>query len=641
MSRNKKPAIIFGGYDAKSCPEKIRKNYDPIYSDIKKDLPTPADEFRMKRGVEREDNIKTIWDELLPGEIFFVDKCDRSDESKKHRENQTLVILNNPGQFKVIWNARLPQSFKSHRTGEPDALILHEFNKETGKSKWLPVDVKDHKVLENDAQAQGWKVSELSSPLYSQSEEKVFGNGTPQRVDALQLAHYYRMLEELGFATEIKIGGIIGKEGFILWHDLEKPFYRNSSLKKNVSALDYYDHEFNFRLDVAKNAIDGIALTQPIWKPECASCEFRTACHDELEFDMDHISLLAGMNSRIIQPYLDNGISRIRDLALLDYKTAKLVDEGLSVSKLLEEVKESGSEFKIDEHPSFKVLKSLKIQNQKDISKLCSTTALFAEKGLKNLPHMIDVAKVKLKGKVHLARNVSFVPIDRARIESDIDIEDSDGIVYLIGVQTTERVKSKTDYNIKSKYVAFESWSHSEVGEMRIFADFWKFITAQKEVAKANKVGFRIYHYSHHERTAFLRLADKYKGKQGIPTVEEVQLFMDSNEFIDMEPLIKDNLIWPTENHTLKTIAKWARFSWRDKDPGGGNSLAWYHDAVHHEDEDTRIENRTRIKEYNHDDVRAQLAIREWLTVLGEARILGSRVPNIEELEIKIPKKKK
>lgn len=645
MSLNENKVIIFGGYDAKSCAEKIRKNYDPSYADIERDPNPPFAQHIMDKGIEKESLIKSMWNELLPEKIFFVDDCDRSDESKKKREKQTIEAMENPKGFIVIWNARLPQDKINGRTGEPDALIFFGKNKKTKKNIWIPVDVKDHKAIDitksEVVKLKKFKISSLTNPLYSELIEEELPSGKPKKEDAFQLAHYYRMLQNLGYASEEAIGGIIGREGFILWHDLSDPIYKRvKSGNAGISALEYYDLEFNFRMNVAKNALNGVALTTPILKQECESCEFRTACRYELDKELNHISLLPGINSRNIDSYLDNGYTRIDQLASLDYNTAKLVSEGVELEKLLTiKLEESVSKNLSDHTKNHKVLSEFGLTELKDLNKLCKDTLDLALKGAKDLPNMIDKARVKIKGKVCLARGVNFVPIDRAYIEDDIDIEDSDGLVYLIGVLTTIRNKNGRSLNLNQEYHAFQAWTNSDEGERRVFADFWQYISSQRSYAKAHKKGYRAYHFHTHEISNFRRLAEKHEGKEGIPTVEELENFMNSNEFVDMSPLVTKNLIWPLENHTLKTLAKWLRFSWRDDEPGGGNSLSWYNEAISNSDEEVRMLNRKRILDYNHDDVKAQIHIRNWLSDLGEAREPGKKIPKVENLKLPIKRK--
>ncbi|MBX7471893.1 ribonuclease H-like domain-containing protein, partial [Streptomyces sp. MAG02] len=64
----------------------------------------------------------------------------------------------------------------------------------------------------------------------------------------------------------------------------------------------------------------------------------------------------------------------------------------------------------------------------------------------------------------------------------------------------------------------------------------------------------------------------------------------------------------------LKVVANaGAGFSWRDPDPGGLNSQTWWDLAVHDPDPQVRESSRTRVMEYNEDDVKATLAVRRWL----------------------------
>ena len=147
------------------------------------------------------------------------------------------------------------------------------------------------------------------------------------------------------------------------------------------------------------------------------------------------------------------------------------------------------------------------------------------------------------------------------------------------------------------------------------------------------KKSYKSYHFHEHERTAFVKLAERHVGHPGVPTVSEVKEYINSDDFLDLHKILTSQLIWPTMAKTLKDMAKWVRFSWRDSDPGGGNSLAWYDKAVNSNDNDELEENRSRLLDYNADDVEAQIFIRNWLSRLGEARQPGSKLPNVTKLE--------
>ena len=57
-------------------------------------------------------------------------------------------------------------------------------------------------------------------------------------------------------------------------------------------------------------------------------------------------------------------------------------------------------------------------------------------------------------------------------------------------------------------------------------------------------------------------------------------------------------------------------FTWRDESPGGLNSQTWFAEAVQGETPDEREAARTRVLEYNEDDVRATWHVRHWLRTL-------------------------
>jgi uncharacterized protein len=58
---------------------------------------------------------------------------------------------------------------------------------------------------------------------------------------------------------------------------------------------------------------------------------------------------------------------------------------------------------------------------------------------------------------------------------------------------------------------------------------------------------------------------------------------------------------WPTNNRSIKTLAKYLGFRWRDSNPSGAASIEWYNQWV----QTGSAEVRQRILDYNEDDCRA------------------------------------
>jgi hypothetical protein len=624
--------ILLGGYDAKSCPEKTRKSYAPEYIGIELDPTPPGDLARMDSGIRFESEVGDRWERELGATGFHrIEACDRTPESKARRAAATAAVLANPGDVVVIWNARLEPQTDANRTGEPDALVRVGTSSD-GTPIWAPVDVKDHRSLEGTRGAQQWDISDLATPI--EATPRTLSDGVPQKVDGIQLAHYHRMLEKLGYAGAPR-GGIIGREGVIVWHDLARELYRHQDLG-TIGALAFYDHEFANRVMIAKAARRGEALTGPEWKGDCASCQFRTTCHDELRIDLDHITLLPGVTPERARAHYARGVKTIAAMARLDHATARLVDDSVDVAAAITQASLLDGATPVAEF--CKEADAIKLTaagfaTAADLNRLDARTAAYSGVKVWNLADTIDRARVAKVGKVHLARGVSYVNIERTAIEEDIDIEDSNGYVYLIGVRTTGRKRVGEDVKNRAEYHSFVNWDQTPEGEARVFAEFWEHVKGMRTYAKTHRYGYRLYHYSHHEPSSFKALAVRHAGKPGVPTLDEVVALFAEKVVVDMYPLLTTQLIWPTESSTLKELAKWVRFTWRDSEPGGGNSMAWYDNAVNSVDETVREDNRKRILEYNADDVAAQVALRDWLTRLGEVRQLGKRLPGVDRLD--------
>jgi predicted RecB family nuclease len=269
-----------------------------------------------------------------------------------------------------------------------------------------------------------------------------------------------------------------------------------------------------------------------------------------------------------------------------------------------------------------------------DVSGLDARTALYASTGASRLSASIDQARVALADRVHRARGVEFVTVPRAAIELDVDIEDDGGgVCYLIGVKETLRSRG----SVESRFIPFVTWDHTEEAEARNFAAFWNHITETIATAARSRTGaVRIFVWSGHEERYFTHMAEQHAGVAGVPTVDEVESLCASEVWVDMYPILAKQLVWPTEDLTLKSLAKYARHMWRDETPGGANSVAWYQgqsDANQRGDIDTRDELRQRLLDYNEDDVIATYALREFIAKMGEARRPGQKLPGVESLD--------
>ncbi|MGI9016430.1 MAG: TM0106 family RecB-like putative nuclease, partial [Euzebya sp.] len=215
-----------------------------------------------------------------------------------------------------------------------------------------------------------------------------------------------------------------------------------------------------------------------------------------------------------------------------------------------------------------------------------------AEQRTPSLSAAVDHARLAQAGlAVARRRGVQGLVLPRADVEVDVDMESDDGEVYLWGNLVSD--------SGAPAYVPFHDLS-SSLDPDRVFVAFWQWLTDLRSLTHAEGRTFAAYCWSPAE-TRYLR---HYGGGTGI----DVAPFIASAQWVDLEVVVKRHLITPDGRTSLKSIAPLTGFEWRDPDAGGAQSMLWYRQAVQGDEGARR-----RLLEYNTDDVRATLAVRDWL----------------------------
>ena len=195
---------------------------------------------------------------------------------------------------------------------------------------------------------------------------------------------------------------------------------------------------------------------------------------------------------------------------------------------------------------------------------------------------------------------VAYEPIvfPKTSYELFFDIEDdpTQEFVYMHGVY--ER------HNGKTKYIHFTATELSDTAEKKAWADFWKYI------ASLPKDDFSVYYYSPHEKTTYKKLQKQYPD---VISIEEVENFFNDPNVIDLyNDIILKNTDWPLGSYSLKAIATYLGFEWRDESPSGALSIEWFNQYLETGDEEIL----KRILEYNEDDCKATMVMKDGLEKL-------------------------
>ena len=115
--------------------------------------------------------------------------------------------------------------------------------------------------------------------------------------------------------------------------------------------------------------------------------------------------------------------------------------------------------------------------------------------------------------------------------------------------------------------------------------------------------GALVVHYSKYERTEYRKLARKYPE---ITTEAEIEaLFARPRAFDLYCDVVRPASEWPTHDFSIKSLAKFCGFGWRDQDPSGASSIEWFDRWAKTGDPALRA----RLLEYNEDDCRAMRVV--------------------------------
>ncbi len=211
-------------------------------------------------------------------------------------------------------------------------------------------------------------------------------------------------------------------------------------------------------------------------------------------------------------------------------------------------------------------------------------------------------------GKPYLRRPVTLPPSD-TELFFDIEVDPMRDFCYLHGF-----VERRGGNNETERFVSFFADIISPAEEKRAFTDAVHYMRNAQPCA--------IYYYSKYERTIYRKLLQKYPD---VCTETELEALFDPTRSIDLYfDVVLKSTEWPTRDFSIKTLAQYLGFKWKDSHPSGAASIEWFDRWV----KTRNPEIRKRILDYNEDDCRATRvlldAIKELPTASTEQTWVGS-----------------
>lgn len=238
--------------------------------------------------------------------------------------------------------------------------------------------------------------------------------------------------------------------------------------------------------------------------------------------------------------------------------------------------------FKIDDVLSLDVEDLMK-QKKKD-------TTFLKGLGQKTLEKIIIRANIFRNTKQPVVYNKIDLPKVSYELFFDIEDDPTQDFVYLHGVY--ERSSDR------ERFLDFTAKDLTREAEKEAWSKFWEYIKSLPQD------DFAVYYYSSHEKSTYKKMQRSYPD---VISENEVERFFENPNVIDLYQIILKNTDWPVGSYSLKALAQYCGFSWRDETPSGALSIQWFNEYI--ETKDERI--LKRILVYNEDDCKATMILKD------------------------------
>jgi predicted RecB family nuclease len=562
------------------CHELLHKKYAPnAFPGLTPDEPDPVVEEFKSLGFSHEAKVIAALKKAYP-DLIEIDQC----KSFSEIEMDTVKALLDPNSSIIagayiseIAERELAKAFgipftPTERVSRPDLMLKFGTNADDRPS-WMPIDIKSHKAV-TESKSNSVLTSSISDIMPSHHRQDF---GRLDYNDLHQLAHYTRHFQALGISSYYPFVGIIGRDlDKCVWAEMNNIVVGQGNSQEFF--LSIYDQQFEearevVRLSQIENSDlskkSGVIPVNSSGKMGCTVCKYKSTCLKEMEaFDNGHghVTLLARVTPLVVEKNFPQ-IQSINDLL-----TEAPLNDAMVTAQIRARVRKSG------------------------VPELLDPSTPFV------LPEADIEIDIDLENSMEALR--------------ELEIDEPIGVdrLYLYGFGIHDRTVSK-DWQT-AVIDTYSNYSNTEDGEFEVMSKMWNRL--QTEISKAEKAGksIKIFHYSPHEFSWWKKYANRFVGRPGVPTLNELEEFKISY-LVDLYPYAQ-KYAFPTKSYSIKDLAPLAKFEWSVAMAGGANSLFKYKLAIDSKAEPAEREEAIAwLDSYNRDDVRATFAVRNYIRKLA------------------------
>jgi hypothetical protein len=135
-------------------------------------------------------------------------------------------------------------------------------------------------------------------------------------------------------------------------------------------------------------------------------------------------------------------------------------------------------------------------------------------------------------------------------------------VCYLHGI-----LERRNRDNGSERFIAFFADAPTPGAEKDAFARAYAYLRAAQPAV--------IYYYSRYERTIYRKLQARFPE---VCSADDIEALFHPARAVDLYSDVVAKLTeWPTRDHSIKTLARYLGFTWRDANPSGAASIEWFH----------------------------------------------------------------